>query len=721
MRRICLYMLLLILISTTAHTRELAGIRGVQIRSDQVVTVWLGYLATTDTTKLYDKSLYKIISPNDAEFKEAQNPIQISRFSKGSRSAGGPFDWRALMDQYMHLKLPFSMKAGKKYVVMLEEGLIPKDCQRTAQFSLEETPNPSFKLNQLGYSNASSKKLIYLSSYLGDGQPIDLDTYETFEVCDAHTHEIVLTGSIKFVTDQDKQGKDKLYVLDISELFYDGVFYVRVEGLGRSYSFLNGRYASRKLFDVISHGMYFQRCGAEIVQPWADQWPRPMSHNQVYVPKKNIVHPWEIHVDPMDESAGDWYCPDGPHEIHGGHHDAGDYDTRLTHFAVSEKLMTLFEMRPDQFYDGQSKIPEHDNGIPDIIDEALWSLKHIETLQDLHGEVRGDFGAVPPGMESHTHPPKFACTGDGDPLPYWTRKATPYTTFCGAALFAQAARLARRFDIDRSLMFVARAKAAYEWAVKNRGMKWEPENPKVLPLDWEEVYDDEKLNGAWCWAAGQLFSTTGDDSYFDAFKKRYKTAGNLFQQHPWTAIFPILVTQKTVPDMAVKDWVREKLIFAADTSVAWIMRNGKTGYQAPCRNRGPWGWGNPITNLDVFIRAWYITKEQKYRDAIASGVDFTLGMNPSEMSWMTGAGSVYPMDPLSANSKYDGVEEPLPGIVIFGPTENWKHNQNPLYPNPENMGFYRRISDVWGYVEGCEYVVDEQQTNMFVAAGILLE
>ena len=144
--------LALILFAGPTFSRDLAGIRGVQIRSGQVVTVWLGYLATTDSSKLYDKSLYKVVSPNDSDYKEAVHPVSISRFSKGSRSAGGP------------------------------------------------------------------------------------------------------------------------------------------------------------------------------------------------------------------------------HEIHGGHHDTGDYDTHLTHFVVSEKLMTLFEMLPEKFYDGQSRIPEQNNGIPDIIDEAMWRV-----------------------------------------------------------------------------------------------------------------------------------------------------------------------------------------------------------------------------------------------------------------------------------------------------------------------------------------------------------
>ncbi len=95
-------------------------------------------------------------------------------------------------------------------------------------------------------------------------------------------------------------------------------------------------------------------------------------------------------------------------------------------------------------------------------------------------------------------------------------------------------------------------------------------------------------------------------------------------------------------------------------------------------------------------------------------------MNPSEISWMSGAGTVHVMDPLNINCKYDGVVEPYPGIVIFGPTENYNDPHNKLYPDKSEMGFYRRIADMWSFVEGCEYVVDQQQAGMLLAAGCLL-
>jgi len=149
---------------------SLAGFRGVQVRSDKVVTAWLGYMATTDSSLLYDTSLYSLISPNDTDYKEDIHPIKIGRFSKGSRSANGPADWRPLSDQFMHLYVDKPFKSGKRYIIKISEKLVPRDMARTFQFTIDDTPSPSFEINQVGYSNAVNTKFAYLSSWLGDGE-----------------------------------------------------------------------------------------------------------------------------------------------------------------------------------------------------------------------------------------------------------------------------------------------------------------------------------------------------------------------------------------------------------------------------------------------------------------------------------------------------------------------------------------------------------------------
>ena len=78
------------------------------------------------------------------------------------------------------------------------------------------------------------------------------------------------------------------------------------------------------------------------------------------------------------------------------------------------------------------------------------------------------------------------------------------------------------------------------------------------------------------------------------------------------------------------------------------------------------------------------------------------------------------MDPTSHNSIYDNEELPLPGILIYGPTNYWHDNRVQLYPDKTKMGFYRRVVDAWGMIAQCEYTVWETQAPFMFAVGILL-
>ncbi len=715
---------------------DLGGFRDIQIRSDEVVTVWLGYNSITNMNSLKNTAFYTIASSDDHDYSEGLQPISISRFAKASYSVGG-WSEPELMDNLMHCTLPIPLKPGKKYTMTLSNGLIPSQFKQSMEFSLDFTPNPSFKLNQVGYSKRANIKLIYLSSYLGDGQPLDLSTYTTFKVCRSTDGSVVFQGSIEHVSDSDPQGCDKLFKLDISALNEEGEFYVWIDGLGRSYNFKNGNIVAREIYRIIAKGMYYQRCGTAIEQPYAEQWPRPMAHNQIYVTTKNIVHPWTegihdgvwgaIEYDPNSPSAGDWYVPEGPREIYGGHYDAGDYDLRITHVGVGERLMALYENFPERFYDGQVNIPEAGNGIPDILDEVAWSLKQWEYCQDYAGEIRGLDGGVAPGMESYRHPPMVKGTGDKDPLPYWMRKVTPYSSFAGAGLFAQAARVFRPFDSTRADKYLERAEAAYQYAYTHRDESWHSENEYIGQEEYsmDEYYNDYLLESACCWASGQLFSTTGKKLYWDHFVLNYPEfpwAVPFWNFDQWIVLWPMISTKQEEFTSGYINSLQHELLQEADNIVSWINSNGETGYQAACSNKGHSGQASPLhtVNLNPVYRAYLLTKEQKYLDAIATCVDFVLGMNPSECSWMTGAGTVYPMDPRNLNCKYDGVEEPYPGIVIYGPIEDYNGEKNIMYPDKSTMGFYRRMCDAFNWAEGTEYVVAEQQSNMYLAAGILL-
>ncbi|MCD6416649.1 MAG: glycoside hydrolase family 9 protein [Planctomycetes bacterium] len=694
------------------------GLWDVTLRSDRIVTLHVDHMARP--RKFQDADSYVISSKDDPNFREGVHPVKISRFSKAARCRDiGPHQNRFYVDHWLHLEMPFPFQLGATYEVELVGDILPESDKltRSMSFALDETPNPSFKLNQVGYSNAATKKLIYLSSYLGDGEPVDLEPFKTFEVRDAKTARKVYEGPIVKVSDRDPQGLDKLYVLDISDFRQEGKFYVWVDGLGRSYPFLNGDAAAEEMYRVSHTGIFFQRSGFEMKQPWAGKWERPMAHDKIYVTKDNLGSPpFDEGVEDPDDENSDYYVPDGPREIHGGHYDAGDYDLRPMHINVPELLMSLYEGCPKKFYDGQMNIPENHNGVPDILDEAAWNLLSLEYIQDYATEVQGLDGGVAPGMESYTHPVPGQGMGR-DPLPYFMRKVSAYFSFSACAAFAQAARLFKPFDQERAARYLRRAERAYAYAVAHKD-----EPLGSLGQAGGQNASPNQFQSAWCWAAGQLYSTTGEREYLDAFLQRYKDArgGVAGSISRWGVLWGVMMTKRDVAP-EVRQEMKEELLRAADRNVEWVEENGRKGYRAATPKGG--GWGNTsglVSNIEPAARAYLLTREQKYLDAVATSTDFSLGMNPSEMSWMTGAGSVYPMDPCNLNCTDDGVLEPHPGILIFGPTNYWESGQCILYPDKAKMGFYRRVVDGWLFIEGSEYTVWTPQAPFLFGVGMLL-
>jgi len=695
------------------------GIRGVEMRSDRIVTVRIDHMGKM--SKLRDINCYIVSSSNDPGFTDGLKPAKVSRFGRGStmRSMGENATEFAYMFNWMHLEMPERFKAGKRYSVKLVNGLLPESgrLRDEIEFSLEETPNPSFKLNQVGYSGAAETKHVYLSSYLGDGRPVDLSGFKRFEIRDAKNGRKVFGGEVKPHVNRDRHGLDKLYLLDISGFDREGTFYIWIDGLGRSYDFKNGDIAAREIYDVIARGMYFQRSGIEIKPPWGGQWRRPMCHARMYVTPGNIGFPWDVPENEIrpDDPESKWYAPGSPHEFHGGHYDAGDFDLRPMHIRVPTYLMTLYSSCPEKFFDGQTLIPENSNGIPDILDEAAYNLLAYEYCQDFATKICNLPGGVAPGNEGRSHPVGgFA----DDKVKYYMRGVTPYFSFSAAAAFSQAARTFEPFDGKRAGKYLKRAKAAYGYAVEHKD-----EECVRLSHDQGEYWDASELSDAWCWAAGELFAATGEKEYLDQFLQRYRNVhgGVAGAISKWQILWAILTTNRDGVDTALREEIEAALRKKADEEIAFMDDNARRGYRASLYDGGRWGRSSVVVrNAEAATRMFFLTREQRYLDAIAGNIDFTLGMNPSEMSWMTGAGSARPMEPLNIHSYQDDVEEPYPGIIINGPSDHWQAPGYLLYPDKAGMGFYRRVVDRMGNPEGNEYSVWESQLPFMFAAGALL-
>ena len=71
----------------------------------------------------------------------------------------------------------------------------------------------------------------------------------------------------------------------------------------------------------------------------------------------------------------------------------------------------------------------------------------------------------------------------------------------------------------------------------------------------------------------------------------------------------------------------------------------------------------------VLIAAYLLSKKEAYRDAAQFQLDYLLGLNALDVSFVTGFGTKPYMNPHHRQSASDGIEDPVPGLVSGGPNK----------------------------------------------------
>jgi len=338
--------------------------------------------------------------------------------------------------------------------------------------------------------------------------------------------------------------------------------------------------------------------------------------------------------------------------VFGGHHDAGDYNPR-SHLDVAQNLMDAYEMAPAAFTDGQLRLPESGNGLPDILDEADWALRLWRGLQDEDGGVYG-------GTESNGDP-NFLQTAELDILGdyAYAKDAAASLEFAGA--MAQAARirrvLGRGAEADDLL---TRARRAYNWASTH-----EPQagSPRSYAESWlcPRAY-----------AAVELLRTTGEPTFgrdylaTSVWTYRPDADVEIYQLYDQQrAAYGYALLPPAQAEAKAQAAARSALLRWAD----WMIGVSATmAYGFVRHPQAPITWGSGATEHYAIpvLRAWHLTRDSKYLTWLVRTCDNTLGANPLGVSYITGLGERCVRAPLH-NSRYGPSGEVAPGQQVEGP------------------------------------------------------
>ena len=115
-----------------------------------------------------------------------------------------------------------------------------------------------------------------------------------------------------------------------------------------------------------------------------------------------------------------------------------------------------------------------------------------------------------------------------------------------------------------------------------------------------------------------------------------------------------------------------------------------SSFQTPTGNDAKdFGWGCLAeafcANGMTYLFAHKVTGQQKYLTAAMQCADYILGRNATGYCYVTGFGLKSPMHPHQRISAADGIEAPMPGLLVGGPNpgQQDKMSSHLTYPSNE--------------------------------------
>jgi endoglucanase len=532
----------------------------------------------------------------------------------------------------------------------------------------EEAPIRAVTVNQLGYLPALPKLATVKSA---SATPLKWQLMKKGAVA--------ASGETKPIGKDAASGED-VHVIDFSSVTAPGKDYTLTVGNDISHPFDIAADLYRKLkYDALAI-FYHQRSGTPIVMPYAGgkQWVRPIAHVNVKAndPVKTSPNTGDKAVPCLKDSGCDYTL-----DVTGGWYDAGDHGKYVVNGGISTWTMLNQYERAQlrgtagDFGDGKMNIPEKKNKVPDILDEARIEMEFMLKMQVPDGKPSA-------GMAHHKiHDKAWTALGmwpDQDAQPRFLWPPSTGATLNLAATAAQCARIWAKLDKKFADRCLAAAEKAWAAAVAN------PAVYAGTAAIGGGPYDDKDVSDEFYWAAAELYVTTKKDAYKAALEKspHYKKVMMLDgdDQIPtsmtWGATGALgTITLALVPSgLAAKeiDDCKAAIKAAADSFAALVDQQGYRVPFKPGKKGFPWGSNSFVLNnaMVMGLAADFTNNDPKYVNAIAEGMNYILGRNPLDQSYVTGYGERPLQNPHhrfwahQANAKFPS---PPAGVVSGGP------------------------------------------------------
>jgi len=487
--------------------------------------------------------------------------------------------------------------------------------------------------------------LVNQVGYLPNSAKIALLRVKTdqFNIVDVNTGKVVFTGKPGQSKYWELSG-DSVCTADFSGVTAPGKYKLCFnDNSVCSYPFEIGQEVYTDIAKASLKAFYLNRSGMEITKESGRKWARPAGHPDTLV---------YVHSSAVSAQRPEGFKISSP----GGWYDAGDYNKYIVNSGISTYTLLLFcQMYPEYCKNFNDNIPQSSNTIPDVMDELLYNLRWMLTMQDPND------GGVYHKLTNKKFS-DFSMPDKATEPRYVVMKSTA-ASLDFAATMAMASRVLAKSE-SAELNKLAKtcfeaAKKAYAWAKANPSVYYT--NPSDISTG---AYDDKEIGDEFFWAGTELGLANNDLSLIS--KKEMEVQKILVPSWGYSGMTGIIsLSLSDNPKATELTAEAQKIVIGFADQL--VRKSVESPYKVSL-DFFNWGSNSDVVNMALLkLVAYKITGAKKYIESTQGDVDYILGRNATGYCFVTGFGEKQVMNIHHRPSGSDGITEPYPGFLAGGP------------------------------------------------------
>jgi endoglucanase len=435
---------------------------------------------------------------------------------------------------------------------------------------------------------------------------------------------------------------------------------------------------------------YTQRSGTPISDAIAPGYGRAAGHVGVAPNQGDTAVPCQDLADDSQKLLAEpWTC-DYTSDVSGGWYDAGDHGKYVVNGGIAvaqllqeyERTRTAPTVDRGRLGDGTLRVPETGNKVPDLLDEARWELEWMLKMQVKEGRPLAGMAFHKVADVDWTGLPMAPAA---DPQKRVLYRPSTAATLNLAAVSAQGARLLAPYDRAFAKRLRNASIVAYAAAKANPALYAPAPNAQLDPNPGSGPYDDSNVSDEFYWAAAELYLTTGAKAYRqDVLGSPLNTADVFADGFDWGHVAALgRLDLATVPNLLPgRSAVRRSVVEAGRHLLA--QQAGQPFGQAYAPAGGNYTWGSNsaiLNNMQVLGTAFDLSGDRPLRDGVIRSMDYLLGRNALNLSYITGYGDVFSQNQHSRMYSHEidaSLPHPPNGTVAGGPNSTTASTGDPV-------------------------------------------